>query len=39
MMGTGNLTELTDADSAGVTAMLLGICSELRHPPICSPCR
>src|SRR5206468_13040294 len=29
MMGTGNLTELTEADSAGVTAMLLGICSEL----------
>ena len=31
MMGTGNLTELTDADSVGMTAMLLGICSELRH--------
>jgi dihydropteroate synthase-like protein len=30
LMGTGNLTELTDADSAGVTATLLGICSELR---------
>jgi dihydropteroate synthase len=29
MMGTGNLTELTDADSSGVTAMLLGFCSEL----------
>ncbi|MBI1869289.1 MAG: dihydropteroate synthase [Methylocystis sp.] len=29
MMGTGNLTELTDADSSGVTAMLLGVCSEL----------
>ncbi len=29
MMGTGNLTELTDADSGGVTAMLLGVCSEL----------
>ncbi|MDE2577393.1 MAG: dihydropteroate synthase [Hyphomicrobiales bacterium] len=29
MMGTGNLTELTEADSAGVTAMLLGVCSEL----------
>ena len=28
-MGTGNLTELTDADSQGVTAMLIGICSEL----------
>ena len=30
LMGTGNLTELTDADSLGVTATLLGICSELR---------
>ena len=30
MMGTGNLTELTDTDSAGVTALLMGICSELR---------
>ena len=29
MMGTGNLTELTDADSSGVTAVLAGICSEL----------
>jgi dihydropteroate synthase-like protein len=29
LMGTGNLTELTDADSGGVTAMLLGVCSEL----------
>jgi dihydropteroate synthase-like protein len=29
LMGTGNLTELTDADSSGVTAVLLGICSEL----------
>ncbi len=29
MMGTGNLTELTDADSAGLTALLLGLCSEL----------
>ena len=29
LMGTGNLTELTDADSAGVTATLIGICSEL----------
>jgi dihydropteroate synthase len=33
MMGTGNLTELTDADTSGVTATLLGLCSELniRH--------
>jgi dihydropteroate synthase-like protein len=30
LMGTGNLTELTDADSGGVTAALLGMCSELR---------
>lgn len=30
LMGTGNLTELTDADSPGVTAMLAGLCSELR---------
>jgi dihydropteroate synthase-like protein len=29
LMGTGNLTELTDADSGGITAALLGICSEL----------
>jgi dihydropteroate synthase-like protein len=29
LMGTGNLTELTDADSAGITAIMLGICSEL----------
>ena len=29
MMGTGNLTELTDADSTGVTTLLLGIGSEL----------
>jgi dihydropteroate synthase-like protein len=29
MMGTGNLTELTEADSSGMTAMLMGICSEL----------
>lgn len=29
LMGTGNLTELTDADSVGITAALLGICSEL----------
>lgn len=30
LMGTGNLTELTDADSSGVTALLAGLCSELR---------
>ncbi|MGE3528704.1 MAG: DUF6513 domain-containing protein [Methyloceanibacter sp.] len=29
LMGTGNLTELTDADTSGITAVLLGIASEL----------
>jgi len=29
MMGVGNLTELTDVDSAGVNVMLLGICQEI----------
>jgi dihydropteroate synthase-like protein len=29
LMGTGNLTELTEADSQGVTAALIGVCSEL----------
>ncbi len=29
LMGTGNLTELTEADSGGLTALLVGICSEL----------
>ncbi|MDP4003027.1 DUF6513 domain-containing protein [Methylobacterium sp. NEAU K] len=29
MMGTGNLTELTEADSLGITALLIGMCSEL----------
>ncbi len=29
MMGTGNLTELTEADSLGMTAALVGMCSEL----------
>jgi dihydropteroate synthase-like protein len=29
MMGTGNLTELTEADSCGVTVVLAGLCSEL----------
>jgi dihydropteroate synthase-like protein len=29
MMGIGNLTELTHADTAGMNALLLGICSEL----------
>ncbi len=29
MMGVGNLTELTDADTTGVNALLMGIISEL----------
>jgi dihydropteroate synthase-like protein len=29
LMGIGNLTELTDADTTGVTAILMGIVSEL----------
>jgi dihydropteroate synthase-like protein len=29
LMGVGNLTELTDADSAGVNVLLLGFCEEL----------
>jgi dihydropteroate synthase-like protein len=30
MIGIGNLTELTDADTSGVNALLVGIASELR---------
>jgi dihydropteroate synthase len=30
LMGTGNVTELTDADSTGTTAILLGVAVELR---------
>jgi dihydropteroate synthase-like protein len=29
MMGVGNLTELTDADSAAINVLLLGFCEEL----------
>src|SRR5260370_31811809 len=29
LMGVGNLTELTDVDSAGVNVVLLAICQEL----------
>lgn len=29
MMGIGNLTELTDADSSAINVLLLGICQEL----------
>jgi dihydropteroate synthase-like protein len=30
LMGIANLTELTEADTTGVTALLLGFCQELR---------
>jgi dihydropteroate synthase-like protein len=30
LMGTGNLTELTEADTLGIQALLMGIVSELR---------
>lgn len=30
MMGIGNLTELTDVDSAGINVLLLGFCQEQR---------
>lgn len=30
MMGIGNLTELTETDSAGVNVLLAGVCQELR---------
>jgi len=29
LMGTGNLTELTDVDSAGINVLLLGFCQEV----------
>lgn len=29
MMGVGNITELTHADTAGMNALLIGVCSEL----------
>jgi dihydropteroate synthase-like protein len=29
LMGIGNLTELTEADTTGVTAMLIGFCQEI----------
>jgi dihydropteroate synthase-like protein len=29
LMGVGNLTELTDVDSAGINVMLLGFCQEI----------
>ena len=30
LVGTGNLTELIDADTVGINAILLGICSEIK---------
>lgn len=30
MMGIGNVTELTDADTTGINAVLFGVCSELQ---------
>jgi dihydropteroate synthase-like protein len=30
LLGTGNLTELTEADTTGITAVLIGIASELK---------
>ncbi|MFM7316867.1 MAG: DUF6513 domain-containing protein [bacterium] len=30
MMGIGNVTELTDVDSAGINVFLAGVCAELR---------
>ena len=32
LMGVGNLTELTAADSTGVNAMLIAVCQELGRP-------
>ncbi len=32
LMGVGNLTELTDADTTGITMTLMGMVSELAHP-------
>lgn len=29
MMGVGNVTELTEADTSGINALLLGVCAEL----------
>ena len=34
MVGVGNLTELTEADTSGINALLLGICAELQASAI-----
>ncbi|MGL4421733.1 MAG: DUF6513 domain-containing protein, partial [Gemmataceae bacterium] len=44
LMGVGNLTELTDVDSAGVNVMLAGFCEELKigsvlTTEVANPCR
>ena len=39
LMGTGNLTELTEADSLGITALLMGIVLGARASATCSSCR
>ncbi len=36
MMGIGNVTELTDADTSGITAILMGVISELRIDAVLS---
>ena len=38
LMGVGNLTELTDVDSAGINVLMLGFCQEVGVRP-CSPPR
>ena len=34
MVGVGNLTELTEADTSGINAVLLGLCAELQASAI-----
>jgi dihydropteroate synthase-like protein len=34
LMGVGNLTELVEADTSGINALLLGLCAELRATAI-----
>ena len=35
MMGMGNVTELTEADTSGINAVLLGMAAELRRRRAC----
>ena len=37
LMGIGNLTELTEADSTGVTALLIGFCQEVGIGAVLTP--